>query len=1821
MLYNFVLPINVFMLKFFSFAKNNKMRNLSLFLLLVWISACGKFDSKTVRITYRNFGEEIETRQNLVLEFNQSLAPKGMVGEWHDKAYFSLKPQVKGSFRWETENKLVFSPENGFAPHTDYLLTFSGDLTNGSGLRMETSEISFHTPYLDLAASNLFWTADAAGQPKLSLSLGFNYPINPTELQKLMSLAIGGKQTEFQVLSTVPSAVIQVAVSSLAAQENQQLNIAISEGLQVLGSLKKADQLSQKAIIPLKEKFNILAVEAEYIDGEPAIRVTANQALGANQLEKVVSLAEVSTNSLTFERTENGFIIKGKLPKAVTVTLKKSLKGVFGAGLEADFSQALIFENPIPSIKFAEKGNYLSTRGFKNIALSINGIEKIRVQIYKIYANNVMHYLRSSNQISQYYDMDGEIGESGGDYYYSWINYQEYGDLVYDQALEVKNLKRSAGLQLLHLDFEHNRDYKGIYALKISNYKEQYTSDSRMVSFSDIGLMAKRSQDEITVFAHSINKAEPLAGVEVTLVSNNNQEVYSLKTEPDGVARFSDLKAKTFGFDVKMIVARMNHEFTVMHFAQTKVSTEDFGLGGLASNAANLQAFVYAERELYRPGETLNLRAIVRDHKWQPLSDIPVKIKVLNPEGKEFSLRKGILTKEGSFTTAIPTPPAAMTGQYTVEILSANDVVLGSKGIFLEEFMPDRIKVEGSSSKTQLKTGETAKFNIQVYNLFGPPAVGRNVEISYSLSPKMFGAKEFKDYNFNFAGYGSEQATDLNLQNFVTDETGSVSSEFTFFPKNTGLYNVAAYITAFDETGRPVRRKISSLGISQEVFLGMQNRPRYILSGAAYPVGVVALNEKEGLLNNIEIDYKIIRHNWTSVLEQDYSGRYRYVSQRKEELIKSQRLTIGGKSSTLPFLPEKPGEYELRIARVGDESHYVSQMFYAYQWGSPAQSASYQISKEGKVIIETDKSSYSVGQEALLRFKVPFEGRLIVTVERDKLIKYFVLQTQNSDAVQKLKIDAQMLPNAYITATLIRPIQDNSLPITVAHGFLNLEVNEPSRRIEPKIIAAEKCRSGQEQIVTVQTGLAQAELSIAVVDEGILQIKNTKTPDPYGYFYQSRALEVYSYDMYSRVFHEYRPQASSFGSDFAELGKRLNPFQNKRIKPASFWSGNLITDAKGQASFSFTLPEGFSGQVRIMAVASKGHSFGSADKTMIVADPVVLSYGLPRFLSPGDVADIPATLTNTTASSLSGKASLSVEGPLEIVESSAFTVNLSPNSESRSLFKIKAKNQLGEGKVILLFDNGKEKFKQELEIAVRPPTTLTKYSGAAEAQSTIELDFTKGLIPATIKAKLVISQLPLAGLAPLLVQLVQYPYGCLEQTTSSAFPQLYVKELYESVFPNTKQMNASEANVQEAINKIKTMQRYDGSLSYWAGGDYALPWATVYATHFLVEAKKAGFEVDSDFLERLLAHIASKTRTSELREYFYENGSGSISQNLVPKESIYALYVLAVAGKPERSAMNFYSQRKQMLSADAMYMLAASYRLIGDQGTARRLQPTTFPTSKTQTLTGQDFSSYIRDIAVALNALVETDPQNAQIPSLAKELSEELSKQETFYYSTQEKAFALLALGKLAKNRSKAAGKATISANGKNIAQYSTASLVLMDQIAGKNIKITPQGGSVYYYWELEGLPENDLMPKTALGDYNLKVRREFLSRSGQPITNLSFNQNDLVVVKITLQSSGRNVDNVVITDILPAAFEVENPRLNNLGGFDWIKERFEPQFLDIRDDRVNFFTQASPNLKTFYYTVRVVSKGQFKFGPIAADAMYNAAYRSYNGGGMVLVE
>lgn len=673
----------------------------------------------------------------------------------------------------------------------------------------------------------------------------------------------------------------------------------------------------------------------------------------------------------------------------------------------------------------------------------------------------------------------------------------------------------------------------------------------------------------------------------------------------------------------------------------------------------------------------------------------------------------------------------------------------------------------------------------------------------------------------------------------------------------------------------------------------------------------------------------------------------------------------------------------------------------------------------------------------------------------------------------------------------------------------------------------------------------------------------------------------------------------------------------KRVKVVSYWSGMRKANGSGEAEFDVEIPA-FSGEIRMMAVSYKGNSFGAGESVMTVADPIVISSALPRFLSPGDTVSMPVTLSNTTDKAATVTATLKTEGAVKALGGVTQSISLPAKSEGRANFQLVASTGIGIGNVQVQVSGLGEKFEEANEISVRPPSTLQKRSGsgsiAGGASQKLNINLQE-FMPGSTSYSLVVSRSPVLEWGDQLRYLVQYPYGCTEQTISAAFPQLYYGDMADLMQLNSQGKVNANSNVLEAIRKIKMRQLYSGAVTLWDGEGKEDWWTTIYAAHFLLEARKAGFDVDNSLLETMLSYINFRLKNKELISYTYNRDQ---NKKIAPKEVAYSLYVLAVAGRSNVATMNYYKANQSVLALDSRYLLAAAYATAGDKKSFASLLPAAFEGEVSVAQTGGSYYSDVRDEAIALNMLLDVDPGNKQVPLMVKHVSDKLKGRR--WLSTQERAFAFLALGKNARSVKNSTATAEIKVDGKTVARVENGQW-RGDQatLKGGNIEITTKGtGPVYYYWQSEGISSTGSYIEE---DSYIKVRKRFYDRYGSPINGNSFKQNELVIVGITLERTfNTTIENIVITDLLPAGFEIENPRTREIPGMDWIKDASTPTALDIRDDRIHFFVDAYNNKQTYYYAVRAVSPGQYKMGPVSADAMYNGEYHSYNGAGVIRI-
>ncbi|HMT28830.1 MAG TPA: MG2 domain-containing protein [Bacteroidia bacterium] len=1270
-----------------------------------------------------------------------------------------------------------------------------------------------------------------------------------------------------------------------------------------------------------------------------------------------------------------------------------------------------------------------------------------------------------------------------------------------------------------------------------------------------------------------------------------------------------------------MITIRAGTDFNYMSFNDSRVEDSRFDVGGKTDNLSGYEAFIYGDREIYRPGEKVNFNTIIRTSRMENLSQVPVKIKILMPNGREYMNLKKILNTQGASEGSFTLNVAAVTGSWSIELYSSNDILLASKFFSVEEFIPDRISVEVKSERSGYTSGDSVLSEITAKNLFGTPASNRNYEMDFSLRKKVLYSKKFNDYNFNISG-----AENISFNNILrqgkTGESGNAKEYFHLDEgySNIGLLDGRIYITVFDETGRPVNR-VQDFDVStQKTYFGIKLSDYYNNTRQPMQIEFAATDSKGNATNSPASKIQIIRVYWETVMERTYGSSYRYVSQKQERVLVEKQIPINKEGSSFTFTPQESGEYLVRI-QDPQSTTYVESEFYAYGWGY-TQNNSFEVNNEGQVEMEFDKENYEPGEKAKVLLKTPFAGKLLITIERNKVFEYFYIQTDKRSASIEIPIKEEYLPNVYITATLFRPLDEGIIPVTIAHGFAPLPVTKKSNRLPVEIQVVEKSRSNTKQTIKIKTlAKSDIEVTVAVVDEGIMQLKNSKSPDAHEFFYQKRALEVDAFDIYPYVLADIKTRKSSTGGDGYDLQKRVNPLTNKRVKLVSYWSGILKTDGNGVATCSVDIPQ-FSGDLRVMAVAYKDKAFGNAEKHIKVADPIIISPSMPRFLSPGDTLSLPVTISNTTGKQQNLSVALENTGPLTITGVSTQNLKVEANQEARPIFKIAVQKQIGEGSVTIKVNNGSETFTDKTDITVRPPASLQKISGSGEITSgaTADISTENKFIESSKSGKLIVSRSPIVQFSDQLSYLLGYPYGCVEQTISTAFPQIYYSNLVKAISNNPGQVIQISMNIQAAIGKLQSMQQYNGSMSYWPGGNEESWWGSAYAFHFLNEAKKAGYEVPQETLNKLSNYLSLKVKQHPLEDYYYTDINGkTIRKNIPAKDIFYSLYLLSLYSKADMATMNYYRSKTTEMALDSRYLLAASYLACGDRNAYTDLLPSLFKGEASLRSTGGNFYSYVRDEALALNALLETDPSNSQIGSMVRHLSQQIKNEK--YLSTQERAFAFLSLGKFMKTAGASNATATITANGKVIGEFKGEDLSITKGITGGDVKIKSSGnGKLYYFWEMEGLTTDGSFIQE---DSYLQVRKSYFNRFGQPVSSLrDIKQNDLIVVKISLVNSQRNlVENVVLSDILPAGLEIENPRISAVPELSWIKDNSVPTHMDIRDDRINYFTDIDEKPKSFYYLARAVSTGKFVMGPVSADAMYDGSYHSYHGAGVIEIK
>ncbi len=1782
-------------------------------LVLLLVSCSSKNVVEVVDFTPKG---EVQKTTNFTVEFNKDLAPIDKIGEWLTDEFIQFEPKINGKFKWLDARTLQFSPDYVLENMQDYTAKVTNKVLFNKNLSTDFDIIEFHTPNFDATKAEFFWTQipHKSYVTSIQANLYFNYPVNPAEVSKYLIVKKNGEQlSNIEIVTTAASNIIALNLGEIQqTTEDQDISIEVKKGLQsVLGKKGLPENRVFNYELSKITKLNVNQVTSGFDGKDGYIDIYFNQTIIKDDVNKYIFLEPKQKFETQIYDNHVRIIVKETTESTFTLNVKKGLQGLYGGELDRDYERVVSLLNVDPSIDFVDKeGKYLMLPGTKNLAVNVVNIDSVDIEVSEIPKNNIMYY---KNQGNYYYY----------DYYYSpHYSPDSYGKALYKEKVKTKSSKNWLNTININLEKAINPEFKGIFLVEVRSDEKRWIRDSKIFAISDLGIIAKKSNDELIVFINSISGAEPISNAQVEIYSTHNTLILKEVTNSNGVVKF-DLKDGKYKDDLpRMIYVEKGNDFNYLDLREAGIETSRFDVGGIADYQENYKVFMYGERNLYRPGEKVYLSGILRDEKMKVISEEPVVLKIIAPTGKVFEEFPKTLNSQGSFEQSFVMPSYAQTGLYKAELYNGTKKIIGAYNFSVEDFVPDKIRVMLKTNKEKTTPGHDVKISIDSEFLFGSKAANLKYEGEIQFRQTNFISKKFK--NYNFANYVGENSKIENYSfNGNLDKNGHAEIDYKIPKKLVSGGKISAYVytSVFDLTGRTVNRIANFDIFTKDNFIGIHNNDYYLKRNSVTNFKIVSVDKNDNPSKPFPGIVKLVRYKWQTVLRKASDGKTRYTSSKTEITEWEKEVSISGTPSKIPVNPQSSGQYELRISEKG-KTGYVKSIFYVYGWADRTAS-NFDVDKEGKIEIVLDKESYEPNEIVTALFKCPFSGKLLLTLERNGIYDYKYVDVVNNSVQTTFNLKEDYIPNVFISATLFKAhAGKNESPFLAGHGFASIKVEKKANKLPVQIFASQKVKPRTTQEITVKTNPNKnIYVTFAAVDEGILQIKNYETPDPYKMMYAKRPLRVQSFDLYSLLLPEVASEKSSTGGDALaqQLKKRVNPVKSKRYELLSFWSGIKKTDSNGKVKISLPIPQ-FNGEVRLMALVYDGPKFGSAEKSIKVSDDLIIEPEMPRFLSINDKLISNVSLINTTNKRSEVKIKATVSGPVELTSNQVKTVEINPKATENVQFGFASKNEIGNAKITFETE-GLAKVKEEINIGVRPISPLVVRTGFGDINGgeNVEIKLPNHFIKSTQNTTLTISKLPIIKFAKQLQYLLGYPYGCVEQTVSKVFPQLYFGDIAKYIAPEIFKNNNSIYHVNEGIKKLESMQLYNGSISYWQGGDYSNWWGTVYAAHFFVEAKKAGFYVDENVLNKLLNYLAKRTKEKKTYDYITYKGNKKTIIKIAQKEIIYSLYVLALAGKGDVSTMNYYKAMPQLLTNDTRYLLAGAYALMDNRSAYSQILPNEFNAEETERLTGGCFDSSIRANAIMLNVLLEIDPTNLQIPIIVKYLSQNADRM----YSTQDRAFSFVALGKALRAQTNANVQVDVLVDNKIIDSYKNNDITISDnklQLGKLELKSDGEG-KVYYFWSSEGISINK---KVKEEDSQMKVRRAFFDyRTQHEIVNNKFKQGQLIVCKISLTGGKRSAENIAITDLIPAGFEIENPRLSTSTNFNWInRNKMIIQYMDIRDDRLILFTNLNANkTKDFYYMLRVVNRGEFQLPVIGAEAMYDRDYHSFNGAGKVIVE
>ena len=1426
-------------------------------------------DPGTVRVVAVSHSGEnyLQKSDEIRWEFSAEMAGPDEVDRWLEIGPVRFTPRVPGHFCWDRPDRLTFIPAQPWTACRFLVATLDEDLTSRDGRRLAGGRVfEMGTEPLRLLTVN---QTNISHRRRLSLRLEFNGPVPEDLLDASLSLSgPGGEEVEYRMEGRTGGKVAAIKTDSLPPGW-EYLNLELDEGLQstagprgLTETVRERVEISEElALLSMKPRMN--RISGGVVEASFSAPLDLNKALKFISFEPLVDLTIEERYSYG---SQSRYLIRGDFEpgRTYSMRLRKGLPGLYGPGLAEDLVRNVYFPDRPASLTFSHSGHYLSVSGSRLVPVTTVNLNKFKVTIDRIYPNNLVQFaMREADNYSGYYGManqglTGRVGEA---------------------EIAVTAAPNQPYETMIDLKMYPGADRSGAYWITVDS--EETGSEEHLVVVTDTGIAVKVSPRDILVWANSIRTLDPVAGADVRIYSSANQEIASGVTDQAGLAHISLEDAGEKGVPF-LVTVEGGEDISYIALSGPEVPGLDRP-AGRPYLREGYEAYLTAFRGVYRPGESADISAIIQGGDLQAPSPFPVIFRLVRPDGKEDRRVTDLLSEEGTVSAEFPLAEYAMTGRYRVEcLIPRNDKPIGKMYFMVEEFVPPRIEVEALADEGRAGDGEELNFAVAGRHLFGSPAVGNPVKAWIELRPEGFKPPEWPEYRFGDPEKSSS-VVNWKLGDGRLDEEGMAS----FSAKiPDGISPPAAVwarfgCTVIESGGRPISAYASRIIDPYPFYIGLHPES----DGGYYPAGeeiefqVAAVRPDGGVSEEVlELELRVSRITWVTVLKKNSSGRYSYDSERRLQPVHQSAVRLKEGRGEISFTPTQPGRYLVQVEDA-DSGSSTSLVLYA---GSPDQEwIAWSMERPERVELSLDKGEYLPGDTASLLVKSPFPGLALVTVESDKVLDRWIVPLSKNTAEIPIPINPGYTPNAYCSITVIRKVSPGEkwAPHRAA-GSIPLLLDNSGQRLKVSLEAPETVRPRER--LTVSIGVTDrdgvgvpARVVLAAVDEGICNLTGFKLPDPFAFFLGRRSLSVKLFDIYSLLMPEIEPgidgsSSAPGGGGPAEeqaLRGRINPVGARRFKPVALCSGWVETDAAGRAEIGFEIPE-FTGELRLMVLAVSEGAFGASEEAVAVKRPLVVESSLPRFLAPGDRCRMEVQIFNETGEDgtvrveAEGRGGLLIEAAGNQVENALENIFLEAGKSGAVEFEVIGSPLPGLTALRLRVVRGDEVYEEETELRVRPVSPLQSRSGVGMVRpgETEEIELPDDWFKGTGRYQLRVSGRAVVRLGESLTSLLNYPYGCIEQTISTAFPLIYLADISDEILPGAIGEEECTRLIERGIYRTLSMQLASGGFSYWPSATEEYRWGSIYATHFLIEAEKAGYRIPDGRIDdkcefRCVAHF------------------------------------------------------------------------------------------------------------------------------------------------------------------------------------------------------------------------------------------------------------------------------------------------------------------------------------------------------------------------------